>query len=141
MQLNAATAELLADSVLIVHAFFVLFVITGGFLALRWPRLVWLHIPAVIWGVGIEFSGGICPLTPLENSLREAAGLQPYSGDFIGHYVSTVLYPVSLTRGTQVILGTLAFALNAVAYCLLWRKHRAKNSAQAAAALPGTRRR
>jgi len=123
-ELSPRVAEFLADAVLGAHALFVVFVIVGAFLALRWPRLVWLHIPAVIWGVWIEFSGNICPLTPLENSLREAAGLTAYSGDFIGHYVTTVLYPVALTRRTQFILGTLAFAINALGYYLLWRKAR-----------------
>ena len=120
-ELSPRIAEFLADAVLTVHALFVAFVIAGGFLALRWRRLVWLHIPVAVWGVWIEFSGRICPLTPLENSLRETAGLSPYQGDFIGHYVTAVLYPVALTRRTQFVLGTLAFAVNAIAYYLLWR--------------------
>ncbi len=120
--MSAATAQTLADLVLALHALFVLFVIVGGFLALRWRWLVWIHIPAVIWGVAIEFAGWICPLTPLENSLREVAGLRPYQGDFIGHYVSTMLYPVTLTRSTQFILGTLAFTINVIAYALVWRE-------------------
>jgi hypothetical protein len=118
-------AQLLVDLVLSAHALFVLFVVAGGFLALRWRWLIGLHVPAVVWGVLIELTGWICPLTPLENWLRADAGLRPYSGDFIGHYVSAVLYPVSLTRGTQLLLGTLAFLINAVAYSLLWR-HRAR---------------
>ncbi len=120
--MSAATAQTLADLVLALHALFVLFVIVGGFLALRWRWLVWIHIPAVIWGVAIEFAGWICPLTPLENSLREVAGLRPYQGDFIGHYVSTMLYPVTLTRSTQLILGSLAFTINVIAYALVWRE-------------------
>jgi hypothetical protein len=120
--LTATTAELLADLVLTAHALFVVFVIAGGFLALRWRWLVWLHVPAVAWGVTVELTGWICPLTPLENSLREGAGLRPYSGDFIEHYLTTMLYPVSLTRDTQLLLATFAFIINAVAYLLLWRQ-------------------
>jgi Protein of Unknown function (DUF2784) len=117
-------AQRLADVVLILHAAFALFVVTGGFLVLRWRALMWLHIPAALWGVAVEFGGWICPLTPLENRLRAAAGEAPYSGDFIMHYVSAALYPVSLTRTTQVVLGVFALAINAIAYGLVWRGRR-----------------
>lgn len=120
--MTATTAETLADLVLTAHALFVVFVIAGGFLALRWRWLVWLHVPAVAWGMTVELTGWVCPLTPLENSLRAVAGLSPYSGDFIGHYLSTMLYPVSLTRNTQLVLGALAFIINTAAYSLLWRQ-------------------
>jgi hypothetical protein len=121
VNVRASTAEFLADLVLIAHALFVLFVVAGGFLALRWRRLIWLHAPAVIWGAAIEFTGRVCPLTPLENSLREAAGWSPYSGDFIAHYIIAVLYPVSLTRWAQFVLGALALIVNVAAYYLVWR--------------------
>jgi len=77
--------RLLADSVLLAHAAFVAFVVLGGLLALRWPRLAWLHLPAATWGAGIEFAGGICPLTPLENHWRRLAGEQGYAGGFFEH--------------------------------------------------------
>jgi Protein of Unknown function (DUF2784) len=106
----------LADLVLVVHLAFVLFVGLGGLLVLRWPRLAWLHMPAAVWGVLIEYTGWICPLTPLENSLRERGGGAGYSGGFIEHYIQSVLYPAGLTRGTQIVLGSLALLVNLTAY-------------------------
>lgn len=117
----------LIDLVLLGHAAFVLFTIIGGFLALRWQRLVWLHLPCALWGATVELTGWICPLTPLENSLRSAAGEAPYAGGFIAHYISVLLYPVALTRATQIMLGTLLVAINVVAYSLLWRQRRVRN--------------
>ena len=106
----------LAAGVVALHATFVLFATLGAFLAMRWPRIVWLHVPCVIWAAYIELSGGVCPLTPLENALRARAGLDPYSGDFVGRYVLPVLYPAGLTRGIQVALGALVLAVNAAVY-------------------------
>jgi Protein of Unknown function (DUF2784) len=111
----------LADVVLVVHLGFVLFVVLGGLLVLRWPRVALLHIPAAIWGVLIEYSGRICPLTPLENSLRVRGGEAGYSGGFIEHYIQPVLYPSGLTRGTQIVLGSLALLVNLAAYAWCWR--------------------
>jgi len=106
----------LADAVLVLHLGFVLFVVLGGLFALRWPRLAWLHIPAAIWGVLIEFTGWICPLTPLENSFRERGGEAGYSGGFIQHYIQPLLYPAGLTRSTQFALGSIVLILNLAAY-------------------------
>lgn len=114
--------RLLADVVLLLHAGFVLFVVSGGFLALRWRRLALVHIPAAIWGVLIEYSGWICPLTPLENSLRTRGGETIYHGGFIDHYVTSFLYPAALTRNVQLALGTIALLLNIVAYGLILYK-------------------
>ncbi len=120
--------RLLADAVVLVHAAFVAFVILGGFLALRWRRIIWAHIPAAIWGVLIEYAGWICPLTPLEHSLRARAGEAAYSGDFIDHYVLRALYPSGLTPRVQLVLGSFALAVNFVAYALLIRQMRATRS-------------
>jgi hypothetical protein len=109
----------LADLVLVVHLAFVVFVVLGGLLVLRWPWVAYLHIPAAIWGIFIEYSGGICPLTPLENSLRQSGGQAGYSGGFINHYIQPVLYPAGLTRGTQLVLGSLALLVNLGAYSLV----------------------
>jgi Protein of Unknown function (DUF2784) len=109
----------LADLVLVVHLTFVLFVVLGGLLVLRWPRLAWLHVPAAIWGVLIEYTGWICPLTPLENSFRVRGGEAGYSGGFIEHYIQPLLYPAGLTRSTQVVLGSLALFLNLTAYAIV----------------------
>src|ERR1041384_6550774 len=106
----------LADLIVAIHFGFLLFVVLGGLLVLRWPRLLWVHLPAAIWGVLIEFFGWICPLTPLENHLRRLGGEAGYSGGFIQHYIVGVLYPERLTRSTQVILGILVLALNALVY-------------------------
>lgn len=106
----------LADLVLVVHLGFVLFVVLGGLLVLRWPRLAWLHVPAAVWGVLIEYTGWICPLTPLENSFRTRGGEAGYSGGFIQHYIQAVLYPAGLTRSTQIALGSLALLVNVTAY-------------------------
>jgi len=116
----------LADLVVVVHLAFVVFVVAGGFLALRWPRLAWVHVPVFLWGAAISFAGWICPLTPLENRLRHAAGEEGYSGGFIDHYLLAALYPEGLTRGQQAITGALVLALNGTAYALLVRKRRSR---------------
>ena len=115
---------LLADAVLLAHAAFVAFVVLGGLLVLRWARLAWVHVPVVAWGAGIEFTGGICPLTPLENQLRALAQQQGYAGGFVEHYVFGLLYPEGLTRNVQLALGLLVLAVNAAVYAWAWRRHR-----------------
>jgi hypothetical protein len=112
----------LADLVVIVHAAFVAFVVIGGLLVLRWPRLAWVHIPAAVWGALIEFAGWICPLTPLENSLRARAGEAGYAGGFVEHYILPVLYPAGLTRTTQYVLGTIVLVINIIVYTILLRR-------------------
>ena len=113
-----------ADAIVALHFAFVLFVVFGGLLVLRWPRVLWLHVPGVIWGALVEFTGWICPLTPLENRLRRAAGETGYQGDFIAHYILPVLYPNGLTRADQLMLGGLALALNVVIYLFVFVRHR-----------------
>ena len=116
----------LADLVVILHAAFVAFVVIGGLFVLRWPRLAWMHVPAAVWGALIEFAGWICPLTPLENSLRARAGEAGYSGGFVDHYIMPVLYPAALTRTTQLVLGALVLAINTAVYVtLIIRRRRA----------------
>ena len=116
--------RVLADLVLLIHLAFVLFVVLGGFFVLRWPRLAWLHIPAAVWGVLIEYTGWICPLTPLENSLRVKGGEAGYSGGFIQHYIQPALYPAGLTRSTQLVLGSAVLILNLAAYVIVWSRVR-----------------
>jgi Protein of Unknown function (DUF2784) len=123
--------RLLADAVLMLHLAFVLFVALGGLLVLRYPRLIWLHVPAVVWGVYVEFSGRICPLTPLENSLRQRGGETGYSGGFIDHYVTSLVYPDGLTRTTQVMVGLSVIAINLVIYAVLLRRLRRSQRARA----------
>ncbi|HZF27226.1 MAG TPA: DUF2784 domain-containing protein [Steroidobacteraceae bacterium] len=108
--------RLLADLTVLVHALFILFAVCGGLLVLRWPRVAWLHLPAVTWAAFVEFSGRICPLTPLENHYRELAGQAGYAGDFIDHYLMPVMYPAGLTRGAQFWLGLGVLVINLTAY-------------------------
>ena len=115
---------LLADAVLLAHAAFIALVVLGGLLVLRWPRLAWVHLPVVAWGAGIEFAGGICPLTPLENQLRALAHEQGYAGGFVEHYVFGLLYPEGLTREVQIVLGLGVLALNGAVYAWLWYRRR-----------------
>lgn len=121
---------MLADLVVALHSAFVVFVAIGGLMVLRWPRLAWLHLPAAVWGALIEFTGAVCPLTPLEKWLRASAGESVYEGGFIAHYMLPLLYPDGLTRGHQVVLGTAAVAVNAAIYgwLLLRRRRGARES-------------
>lgn len=119
----------LADMLVLLHLLFVVFVMGGGFLLVRWPKLVWLHLPAAVWGAYIEFSSGICPLTPLENQLRVRGGDAAYSGDFVEHYLLPLLYPAQLTPGFQIWLGFGVVAVNALAYALAWRAWRRRSAA------------
>lgn len=116
--------QVLADLVLIVHLTFVIFVLCGGLLVLRWRRIAWLHLPAAIWGAAVEFGGWICPLTPLENWLRAQAGEIGYSSDFVAYYLLPVLYPTSLTYDIQLILGTAVLLINISMYGWLWHQWR-----------------
>ena len=114
--------QVLANIVVLIHFAFVLFVVFGGLPVLQWPRLAWLHLPCVAWGALIEFAGWICPLTPLEQKLRIAAGDDSYTGGFIDHYILPIVYPADLTRSDQIWLGLVVIAINALAYSLLiWR--------------------
>lgn len=118
------TWRILADAVLVAHLSFILFVVLGGLLVLRWPRLAWLHVPVVLWGAAIEFFGWICPLTPLEKWLRVMGGESGYAGGFIAHYLLPLIYPAGLTRNVQLVLGTLVMLVNLAVYFALWRRSR-----------------
>jgi hypothetical protein len=128
---NSMLQRVLADLVLVVHLGFVVFVLAGGLLALRWRWVPWVHLPAAFWGAFIELSGGICPLTPLENRLRAAAGEDTYTGDFIAQLVGPVLYPPGLTREIQLLLAVLLVAFNALVYTTVWRRHRLRRRERA----------
>jgi hypothetical protein len=112
----------LAALVVVVHLAFVVFATLGGMLAIRWPRIAWVHLPCAAWAAFVEFSGRICPLTPLENALRRRAGLEYYSGDFVANYIFPVLYPEGLTRDAQVVFGTFVVVLNIGAYSWVLRR-------------------
>lgn len=114
--------HLFADLVLLLHLAFVGFVLLGGLLALKWRRVMWLHLPVAAWGAIVEFSGWICPLTPLETWLRAQAGDTGYRGDFIAYYLLSILYPEALTREVQTILGLVVVVCNAAVYWWLWQR-------------------
>lgn len=115
--------SLLADVVVLGHFLFVLFAVLGGFLALKWPGWAWIHIPAAVWAALIEFAGWICPLTPLENLLREKGGASGYNSGFIEHYLLPVLYPDGLTRSWQIVFGCIVLGINLAVYCWVWRRY------------------
>lgn len=117
-------ALILADAVLVLHLAFVVFVLFGGLLALKWRRAIWFHLPAAAWGAFIEFSGWICPLTPLENWLRRQGGEAGYPGDFLSQYLLSILYPDALTPQIQIVFGLVVLAVNLIIYGGLWRAYR-----------------
>lgn len=125
-------ATLLANGVLVVHGLFILFVLIGGFGVWRWPRLAWLHLPAVAWAAWVACAGWICPLTPLENNLRRAAGAAGYSGGFIEHYLLPAIYPEGLTRSVQIGLGVFVAVLNVTVYAALYARRRRARAASTA---------
>ncbi len=111
--------RLAADAVALLHGAFVLFVVLGGLLVWRWPRLAWLHLPAAAWGALIEFTGWMCPLTPLEHHLRQMIGQAGYAGGFVDHYLLALLYPAGLTREGQWALGAFVLVVNGAVYGVL----------------------
>jgi len=108
--------KFLADALVVFHMTFVGFVLFGAVIVLRWRKAIWLHLPAVAWGIFVELSHRICPLTPLENRLRLWGGAATYHGGFVDHYVMPVLYPRGLTHGMQVALAVVIVVLNGAAY-------------------------
>ncbi len=119
-----------ADALVVLHTAFVLFVALGGLAVLRWRWLAWLHLPAAAWGVLIEYSGWICPLTPLEQRLRHAAGQASYSGSFTEHYLLPLLYPAGLTRTVEIVLGSFVLTLNVAIYGTMLYRLRKRRSSQ-----------
>jgi hypothetical protein len=115
--------RLLADLILLSHCAFVAFAMLGGLLALRYPHVLWLHLPAFLWSVYVQWANRICPLTPLENYLRLLGGEAGYAGGFIEHYVLEVLYPDNLTLTLRYALGVVLIAMNFAVYaCVIFRK-------------------
>ncbi|MDJ0790171.1 MAG: DUF2784 domain-containing protein [Myxococcota bacterium] len=110
----------LADLVLVLHLAFIVFVVAGGLLALRWRWAPLVHVPAACWGIFIEVSGGVCPLTPLENTLRRAAGSSGYEGGFVEHYLVPLIYPDSLSYPVQLVLAALILLVNGVVYAAVF---------------------
>lgn len=114
----------LADAVLLLHLGFILFVVFGALLVLRWPRLLPVHLLAAAWGFGIEVLGAICPLTHAENRLRRLAGDAGYGGGFIEHYLLPLIYPGEMSRGLQLGLAAGVLVINGVLYAWILRRRR-----------------
>jgi hypothetical protein len=117
-----SSARVLATVVVLVHMAFVAFVVAGGVLALRWPRVAWVHLPVALWGAMIALVGFICPLTPFENWLRVRGGGTPYDTGFLEHYLLPILYPVAMTRGLQIATGVFVVTLNVLVYWRVFRR-------------------
>jgi hypothetical protein len=118
----------MANSVIWLHVAFVLFVGFGALLVFRWPKAAYFHVPTVFWGALIEFTGWVCPLTPLENWLRTAGGQSAYRGAFVDRYLMPILYPDGLTHETQITIGVALFGVNGLLYLLLMRRrHRSRH--------------
>ena len=121
--------RLAADGVVVIHLGFILFVFLGALMLFRWPWMIWVHVPAAVWGGLVELTGAPCPLTPLENHLRHVGNAEAYGGGFVDHYIMPVVYPPGLTRETQIVLGVLILALNiAIYFKFLTRKRAARES-------------
>lgn len=116
--------RLTADALVLAHGLWLVFVVFGALLALRWPRTLWFHAPAVAWGALVEFTGWVCPLTPWENRMRRLGGGEEYAGGFIERYVTAAIYPEGLTREIQVALGIAVLVLNAGLYWWVLRRRR-----------------
>jgi hypothetical protein len=113
--------QLLASVVAIIHLAFIVFVIGGAFLLLRWPKLMWIHLPAACWGVVIEMMGWYCPLTGLENWLLRRAGREGYSGGFVSHYIFALIYPAGLTRTIEIAIGVVVLVVNVGVYVRVFK--------------------
>lgn len=122
--------RLAADLLVLLHLGFILFVVTGGFLAWRWRRLAWVHIPCALWGALVEFMGWICPLTPWEVTLRRQAGQAGYDSGFVEHYIIPMVYPEALTLRIQIGLGLVVVAVNVLAYAVYFRRRPARTPRQ-----------
>jgi hypothetical protein len=128
-----------ADLVLVVHLLFIGFVVGGAFLAWRWPRIIWVQLPAMVYGALIEFVGFTCPLTPLQDYLLRRGGGTAYRGGFISHYLIQTIYPAGLTRGIQIGLGLFVVLIAAVGYGGYLRRRGATRAALRATGVPPAR--
>ena len=118
----------LADLLVLFHLVFILYVIAGALLIFKWPKTLWVHLPACFWGMTVEFSGWICPLTPWEIHLRRLAGEEGYTGSFIEHYLIPIIYPSGLNRGIQMLMGSIVLIVNLSLYTLILIKKRKRKT-------------
>ena len=111
----------LADLVLVVHMLFIIFVLFGGLIVLKWHKVMWIHIPCALWGAIIEFLGWVCPLTYLEIYFHEIYNANSYENSFIQNYLLPVIYPPGLTTDSQFLLGVIVIVINLIIYFIIWR--------------------
>lgn len=116
----------LADLLVVIHLLFILFALFGGLLVLRYRWMLYIHLPAAAWGVLVELMHWICPLTKIENNLRNLAGDSGYADSFVEQYLIPVIYPQSLTFDMQLYLGAMVLAINLIIYSVVIVKHRNK---------------
>jgi hypothetical protein len=116
-----------ADAVLLLHLAFITFAVFGGLMSIWWRKILFIHLPAAAWGVFVEFTGRVCPLTSLENTLRIKSGIAGYSESFVEHYLLRIIYPEDLTREIQYFLGALVVIVNIVIYLWLFYRLRLEN--------------
>ena len=118
----------LADLLMLFHLVFILYVMAGALLIFKWPKTLWLHLPACFWGMTVEFTGWICPLTPWEIRLRRLAGDEDYNGSFIEQYLIPIIYPSGLNREMQMLLGVTVLIVNLSLYTLILLKSRKRKT-------------
>ena len=116
-----------ADAILFLHLAFIVFVVIGGLLAVWRRGVLFIHLPAALWGVFVELTGRVCPLTSLENTFRIKAGNAGYSKSFVEHYLLGIIYPEGLTREIQYFLGALVVVVNVAIYLWLFYRFRQEN--------------
>jgi len=116
--------QLAADGVLLTHVAFVLFALLGAALAARRRWILVVHLPAAAWGFFVELTGRICPLTYLENALRNRAGESGYTDSFLEHYLLAIIYPPGLTRQVQLALAGVVVVINVAIYAWLFYPRR-----------------
>ena len=116
--------RLAADLALVTHFAFIILVVAGALVAFRYAWFAWIHVPAAFWGVFVELTGRICPLTTVENFFRTRAGQEGYAVSFVEHYIFPVIYPAGLTRDVQLMLAGLVVAVNVIIYATILLRQR-----------------
>jgi len=127
--------RLAADTLVVIHLGFIIFVALGAFLLWWWPRLIWIHVPAAAWGILIELVGWTCPLTPLENHWRHLAGQAGYETGFVAEYLIPVVYPPGLTPAIQVGLGGFVLVFNGFVYAIYFARRRTRHASMGSPSL------
>ena len=113
--------EFFANLTLIAHLIFILFVVIGGLIFFIFPKIIYMHLPALSWGIYIELTNSVCPLTYLENWFLYKGEFTPYSNNFINNYLIPIIYPEGLTNEIQIYLGISLIVINILIYGLIYK--------------------